>query len=80
MDHTWEWLGRKTEQAMREKWSQSHERVMEGFKSLVLTLDAAFNKGKMLKEMPASYDEEIEKRKKAEVKQETFIQDQWWKH
>ena len=78
MDHTWEWLARKTEQAMKEKWNQSNERVMEGLKSLVLTLDITFNKGKMLKELPGSYEEELQKRKAETTRQKTFIEEVWW--
>jgi hypothetical protein len=79
MDHTPEWLNRKFDQAMREKWEDSQNRVWEGFKSLALLVDVAFNKGKSMDQlMPGSYEEAL-KRNQVRIQQEqNFIQGQWW--
>jgi len=74
-----DWLNAKFKQAQREKWEQSQARVWEGVKSLLVTLDMTFNKGKSLKEiMPSSYEEEISQQEKKQEKEDTFIKGKWW--
>lgn len=79
MEHTIDWLNAKFKQAQREKWEQSQARVWEGFKSLMLTFDMAFNKGKSMdKIMPSSYEEALLQQEEKQEKQETFVSGQWW--
>jgi len=79
MDHTLSWLNAKFKQAQKEKWEQSQSRVWEGVKSLLVTLDIAFNKGKSVdKIMPPSYESALEEHQDKHEQQETFVQGQWW--
>lgn len=74
-----DWLNAKFKQAQREKWEQSQARVWEGVKSLLVTVDMAFNKGKSLKEiMPSSYEEAISQQEQKQEKEDTFIKGKWW--
>jgi len=79
MEHTLDWLNAKFKHAQRMKWEQSQERVWEGVKSLLVTLDVAFNKGKSVdKIMPSSYDEAISQDEERKERESTFVQGQWW--
>lgn len=78
MDHSLSWLNRKFKQAAKERWDQSSVNVMEGYKSLLLLIDSAFNKGKDFdKILPSSYENAIEQQ--SEYKEEKFVSGQWWK-
>lgn len=80
MEHTLDWLNAKVKQAQKEKWEQSQNRVWEGVKSLLVTLDLALNKGKSVdKIMPPSYEAATEELQEKQQQQETFVTGQWWK-
>lgn len=80
LSHTPEWLNRKFNQAMKEKWEQSQSRVWEGFKSLALMVDVAFNKGRSMSQlMPDSYESALAMNQRASENNEKFIKGQWWK-
>jgi len=79
MEHTLEWLNAKFKLAQKEKWEASQIRVWEGVKSLLVTVDIAFNKGKSVdKIMPPSYEEAQEVQQEKQEQQETFVTGQWW--
>lgn len=75
MSHTPTWLGRKFKQAQGEQWEEHKARVLEGFQSLMLLLDAAFNNGKEFEKI-LSPSEETEEKKEVESK---FVTGVWWK-
>lgn len=73
------WLNAKVKQAQKEKWEESQVRAWEGVKSLLATIDIAFNKGKSIdKIMPPSYEESLETQQEKKQQEETFVQGQWW--
>lgn len=79
MDHTLTWLNAKFKQAQKEKWEESQVRTWEGVKSLLATIDIAFNKGKSIdKIMPPNYEESLETQQEKKQQEETFVQGQWW--
>ncbi|MED3865251.1 hypothetical protein [Priestia megaterium] len=79
LEHTIDWLNAKFKQAQREKWEKSQANVWEGVKSLLVTFDIAFNKGKSVEKlMPSSYEEAISQVEEKKEKESTFVPGQWW--
>lgn len=76
LSHTPEWLKRKYEQAVEEKYNDSRIRTFESFKGLMLLADTLFNKGQGVNEIAPPYNE-INK-EKAETAQEEFVGGSWW--
>jgi hypothetical protein len=80
LEHSPDWIDRKYNQTFRERWENSQARIMEGFKSISLVLDAVFNQGKNFNEMmPDSYEKAIEKQINQNERESKFIKNQWWK-
>ena len=77
MDHTLSWVVRKYKQARKEEFEKSNSRVIEGFKSILLVLDSALNKGADMDKILPSY-EEVMKQQSNEEKPSIFIEKQWW--
>ena len=50
LSHTPDWLKRKYEQAMEEKYNESRMHTLENYKGLMLLADSLFNKGKGFEE------------------------------
>lgn len=81
LEHTPAWISRKFLQAQREKFEEHQRKVFSGFQSLLLLLDATFNKGKDFdKIIPPSLEDAKEIEIQRERARETFINSQWWKH
>lgn len=79
MDHSPEWLTRKYWQAMKETWEQSQMRVLEGFKSLSMLIDAVFNKGANYSAfIQDSFEDALKTTDEQDQVQEKFVQGQWW--
>jgi hypothetical protein len=80
LSHTPSWLNRKVKQAQNEMFDDHNAKVLEGFQSALLLLDAVFNKGKEFnKILPPSIEAAMEdSRKKAEI-ESRFVTGQWWK-
>lgn len=76
MEHTPEWLKRKYEQALEEKYSTSRERSLESYKGLMLLADTLFNQGKGFDEIVPSFGKLT--KKEVETKQEEFVGGNWW--
>lgn len=76
LGHTADWLSRKYEQAVEEKYSGSRERTLENYKGLMLLSDSLFNQGKGFNDIVPSF-EELNK-KEVKTKQEEFVGGNWW--
>jgi len=81
LEHTPDWIRRKYEQALKEKWEESRSRITEGVSSLMLLVDGLFNKGKDSEEiLPSSYEKAMEAQQNQIVqKEENFVKGSWWK-
>jgi hypothetical protein len=79
LDHSLSWLGRKYQQALKEQFDNSSMRVIEGFKSLILLVDTAFNKGKDFEKIvPPTYEDAIKMQSNQLKASSEFVQEQWW--
>lgn len=79
MDHTLEWVVRKYKQGRKEEFEKSNSRVIDGFKSILLVLDSALNKGKDMDKILPSYEEAMRlQQSDNEEKPSIFIEKQWW--
>lgn len=80
MEHTFSWLNRKYDHAMKEQFDNSSSRILEGYKSLLLLVDSAFNKGKDFdKILPPSYEMALESLQENTKENAKFVSGQWWK-
>lgn len=80
MEHTPAWVNRKFQQVQKEKFVEHQRSVFAGFQSLLLLVDAAFNKGKDFnKIMPSSLEEAIRMERQKAVATQTFISGAWWR-
>lgn len=77
LSHTADWLRRKYEQAVEEKYNASRERSVEGFNGLRLLVDSMFNQGKGFNEILPKFEELNKKEVKA--KKDNFVGGTWWK-
>lgn len=77
LSHSPEWVRRKYDQAIEEKYNSSRERSLEGFNGLMLLADTLLNQGKGFNDILPSF-EELNK-KDVEAKQEKFVGGNWWK-
>lgn len=79
MDHTMAWLNRKYNQAMRNQFDRHNQRVLEGYKSLTLLIDSAFNKGKGWDTiLPQDYEKAIEREREETSDSGEFVTEKWW--
>lgn len=77
LGHTADWIRRKYEQAVEEKYNESRVRTLESYKGLMLLADTLFNKGKGFEEIIPPYNQlNIPK---AESAQEKYVGGSWWK-
>lgn len=80
LSRTPEWVNRKYEQALKEKWEESQARTWEGFKSLSILLDMVMNKGKNIDSiMPPSYETARDQVRQQELPKKKFKEGTWWK-
>lgn len=77
LSHTPDWIKRKYEQAVEEKYNESRTRTFENFRGLMLLADTLFNKGQGANDIAPPY-EELNK-EKADTAQEEFVGGSWWK-
>ena len=78
MDHTLDWVVRKYKQARKEEYEKSNSRVIEGFKSILLVLDSALNKGADMDKILPSYEDALKQQSNEKEKPSIFIEKQWW--
>lgn len=78
LSHSPEWVKRKYEQAVEERYIASKERTLEGYKGLMLLADTLFNKGTGFKDILPDYMEEKEQQEKFKAKQEEYVSGNWW--
>lgn len=76
LGHTPDWVKRKYEQALLEKYVSSRERTLESYKGLMLLADSLFNKGKGFDDIVPSFEKLT--KKEVETKQEEFVGGNWW--
>ncbi|MEH7114511.1 hypothetical protein V7124_19420 [Neobacillus niacini] len=80
LSHSPSWLSRKFEQAKREQYEDHQTKVLQGFQSALLVLDAVFNKGKEFnKILPPSIEAAMEQSKVQEETKSKFVEGTWWK-
>ena len=77
LGHTPDWVKRKYEQALEEKYSVSRERTLEGYKGLMLLADSLFNQGKGFDDIVPSFGQLT--KKEVETTEEKFVGGNWWK-
>jgi hypothetical protein len=81
LSHSLAWFSRKFKQMQREKFDEHQSKVLGGFQSALLVLDAIFNKGKEFnKILPPNIEAAMEQNR---VKQEVvgkYVQGVWWKN
>lgn len=77
LSHTADWITRKYEQALEEKYNDSRNRTLENFKGLMLLTDTLFNQGKGFEEIIPPFNQL--NKQKAESAQEQFVGGSWWK-
>lgn len=81
LSHSPAWLTRKFKQAQREQFQEHQTKVVQGFQSALLVLDAVFNKGKEFhKILPPSLEEAMEERRIREETKSQFVKGAWWKN
>ncbi|WP_306010533.1 hypothetical protein [Bacillus sp. MMSF_3328] len=73
-------MTRKFKQAQKEQFDDHNTKVLEGFQSTLLVLDAVFNKGKEFnKILPPSIEEAMEQSRKRIEIESKFVTGMWWK-
>lgn len=77
LGHTPDWVKRKYEQAVEEKYNESQMRSLESYKGLMLLSDTLFNKGKGFNDILPPFKEL--NNKKVEAAEEKFVGGSWWK-
>lgn len=76
LGHTPEWVNRKYEQAVEEKFTVIRERTLEGYKGLMLLADSLFNQGKGFEDIVPAFNQV--KKKEVETAKDKFVGGNWW--
>lgn len=80
LSHTPAWINRKFKQAQKEQFESHNTKVLEGFQSALLIMDAVFNKGREFnKILPPSIEAAMEQNRAKEEVKSKFIAGTWWK-
>lgn len=77
LDHTPDWVKRKYEQAIEERYAESQQRTIESYKGLMLLADTLLNKGQGFNEILPPFSEL--NKEKVEAAEEQFVGGSWWK-
>ncbi|TWT04601.1 hypothetical protein [Planomicrobium sp. CPCC 101079] len=77
LDHTPDWVKRKYEQAIEERYAESQQRTIESYKGLMLLADTLLNKGQGFNEILPPFAEL--NKEKVEAAEEQFVGGSWWK-
>lgn len=80
LDHSLQWLSRKFEQMQRDMFQDHQTKVVQGFQSVLLVLDAVFNKGREFKRiLPPSIEDAIKQHQSKQEYESQFVKGMWWK-
>ncbi|HDX9512078.1 TPA: hypothetical protein ROY06_005452 [Bacillus cereus] len=80
LDHTPDWIRRKYNDALKQKYQNYRETVYGQFQSLLLFADQLLNEGKNFNEILPPTPEEIQKEEIEQTQENSkFTQGTWWK-